>query len=247
MKARFSAVLEERHRMSREIHDTVAQGLTGTSIHLESVAEMIYLAPEVANEHLSRARQLVRSSLAEARRLVWDLRPRILEGENLGTALTSMARELEKGTRIRVQVRGAVRPLPQPVESHLLRIGQEALTNAIKHAQAGQIRVDLRFAEECVRLRIKDNGRGFDTQAAAEADGGHLGLISLRERAAHIGARLTINSRPGGGTRVIAVLPLRPTGLSDRSFLLGLGLGKSCAKPESFLEPTPRNLNEESS
>ena len=205
-----SAVLEERNRMARDIHDTLAQGFTGIIVQLEAAEDIFRENAEGASAHILRAKSLARESLAEARRSVWALRPRVLEASDLAGALRHVANELTKGTRMQVKFSawGAARRLPPETENNLLRIGQEALTNVLKHAQASMVGVELVFEEERVQLSILDDGQGFDPEFKTTGRG--FGLVSMRERARAIGGELTLLSRAGGGTQVLVTVPLAP-------------------------------------
>ncbi len=210
MRAQFAAVLAERTRIAREIHDNLAQEMSGISVQLEVVARTMPLDAEAARTYLDRARRQVRHGIAEARRYVWDLRSPALENNDLPTALTETARRLTHETAIQaqVEVNGTFRPLDQSVEVNLLRIGQEAMNNAVKHAQAQRILVNLRFDARRVQLSVRDDGRGFDNQAAGNGQAGHFGFIGMRERAEQIGGTLTIHSSKGSGTEVVADVPI---------------------------------------
>src|SRR4029079_443381 len=144
--------------------------------------------------------------IAEARRYVWDLRSSALENNDLPTALSETARRLTSETPIQaqVEVNGTFRPLARLVEDNLLRIGQEAMNNAVKHAQAKRISVNLVFDARRVQLSVRDGGSGFDNQAASNGQDGHFGLVGMRERAEQIGGTLSINSSLGSGTEVVA-------------------------------------------
>lgn len=205
-----SAVLEERNRMARDIHDTLAQGFTGIIVQLEAAEDIFRENADGASAHILRAKSLARESLAEARRSVWALRPRVLEASDLAGALRHLANELIKGTRMEVKFSawGAARRLPPETENNLLRIGQEALTNVLKHAQASMVGVELAFEEERVQLSIFDDGQGFDPEVKTTGRG--FGLVSMRERARAIGGELTLLSRAGGGTQVLVAVPLAP-------------------------------------
>jgi ligand-binding sensor domain-containing protein/two-component sensor histidine kinase len=200
IRAQFAAVLNERNRIAREIHDTLAQGFAGISLQLESVAETMVSAPQTATEHLNKARNLVRSSMAEARRSVLDLRTQALESGNLSTALSAIGQQLSAGVQVQVKVLGRPRTLPETIEKNLLHIGREALTNAVKHAKASRIELEVHFARHQVTLRVADDGFGFDP-AVAPAGGG-FGLVSMRERARQIGSHLQLVSGPGRGTEI---------------------------------------------
>jgi len=207
LRREFSAVLAERNRIARELHDTLAQGFTSVSMQLEAVSAKMGDGGAAAREHLNQARLLVRSSLAEARRSVRDLRSELLDDGDLGAALSRVARQLTVGADVHaeVSVTGTPRPLPGAVEKTLLRVGQEALTNAVRHAAAGRVRLRLDYEESRVSLVVSDDGGGFDT---GEGEVG-FGLRGMRERVAQAGGTLSINSRPGAGTEVSATMPLR--------------------------------------
>lgn len=210
MQAQFGAVLGERTRIAREIHDNLAQELTGISVQLEVVARTMPSGAEAAMSHLDRARRQVRHGIAEARRYVWDLRSPTLKSNDLPTALSETARRLTNETSIQaqVEVNGTFRPLPQLVEDNLLRIGQEAVNNAVRHAQPQRILVNLVFAAGRVQLSVQDDGQGFDNQLASNGRTGHFGLIGMRERAEQIGGTLSIHSIEGSGTEVVADVPI---------------------------------------
>jgi ligand-binding sensor domain-containing protein/signal transduction histidine kinase len=209
MKARFAAVLQERNRIAREIHDNLAQEILGASVQLELVARLMPRSTEAARTHLDRARALVRSSIAEARRYVWDLRSQSLDDRDLPAALAEMTRRLTAESRVQTQfqVSGTFRPLPPQVENNLLRIGQEAVNNAVRHAGAGLITVELSFDAENVRLSVRDDGRGFDPRQDGGVEG-HFGILGMRERAAEMGGTVAVNSRPGEGTEVSVGVPI---------------------------------------
>ena len=210
MHAQFSAVLAERTRIAREIHDNLAQEMSGISVQLEVVARTLPSEATTAMTHLDRARRQVRHGLAEARRYVWELRSPTLENNDLPTALAETARRLTHETPIQaqVEVNGTFRPLAQTVEDNLLRIGQEAMNNAVKHAQAQRIFVNLVFDARRVQLIVRDDGRGFDSKVAGNGKAGHFGLIGMKERAEQIGGTLSIRSGDGSGTEVVADVPI---------------------------------------
>lgn len=210
MRAQFGAVLAERTRIAREIHDNLAQEMSGISVQLEVVARTMPPGADASMSHLDRARRQVRHGIAEARRYVWELRSPALENNDLPTALSETARRLTNETDIQaqVEVNGTFRPLPRLVEDNLLRIGQEAVNNAVKHAQAQRILVNLVFDARRVQLSVRDDGRGFDNQAVSNGQGGHFGFIGMRERAEQIGGTLSIHSTEGVGTEVVADVPI---------------------------------------
>jgi ligand-binding sensor domain-containing protein/two-component sensor histidine kinase len=209
LKAQFSSVLIERNRMARDIHDTLAQGFVGISLQLEAVGKMLDESPRSAKQHLDLAQDMVTHSLTEARRSVWDLRSQALESADLATALSDIARRLTSGTSVQAQlsVVGATRRLDAAVENNLLRIGQEALTNAMKHARAKKLHIELSFHSKHVELRIRDDGCGFDTNDKSHSEDGHFGLIGMLERAERLKGHLQLNSRPDAGTEILVTVP----------------------------------------
>ena len=208
MKAQFDAVLAERTRIAREIHDNLAQEMLGISVQLEVVSRTMPPGSEVAHNHLNRVRMLVRHGIAEARRYVWDLRSQVLDHADLPTALSETARRLTVDVPIeaQVQVGGVFRPLPRPVEDNLLRIAQEAINNAVAHANPERIMVNLSFDIKRVQLSVRDDGRGFDQSNAGS--NGHFGLTGMRERAERIGGTLSIISSIGNGTEILVDVPI---------------------------------------
>lgn len=203
----FEAVLAERGRFAREIHDSLAQGLTSVSMQLECVRSQLSESPLRAAEHLETARELVRDSMREARRTIWNLRPLALGEADLATALQKYAFELTRdpGISNRQQIEGTPRPLPSEHENALLRIGQEALTNAARHSSAKRIEVRLRFGEGWVTLQVKDDGKGF---IVADRAGKGYGLTGMHERVEALNGSLSIDSRIGEGTEVSVTLPI---------------------------------------
>lgn len=210
VRARFRLVLEERARIAREIHDTLAQGFTGISSQLDAVAMCIPEEGSPARQHLDLARRMARHSITEARRSVMDLRTAALEGRDLAAALEAGARvwAATSGTDVEVDISPPQRMLPQDVEQHLLRIAQEAVANALKHAGATKIRVRLHCDAHHLYLHIADDGRGFDNTAAFSLSDGHFGLLGMRERAQRVRGELRLDSKSGQGTSVEVMVPL---------------------------------------
>ena len=206
----YQAVLSERNRVARELHDTLEQGLTGIALQLEAVDGTVQTSPAAARQSLEVARQMLRYSLEETRRSVRDLRSQALETDDLATAISSLARQMTKGTPVKADVRieGQPRRLDAAHEHHLLRIGLEAVTNAVKHSGATRVDVVVRFSPAATALVVSDDGCGL-RQESGEIDGGHFGLQGMRERANKIGAVLELASRPGGGTRLSVTAPVR--------------------------------------
>jgi signal transduction histidine kinase len=204
-QSRQSAVLEERNRLAREIHDTIAQGLTGIVIQLQAAQDVDTTDPNDRQAHITQARHLAEASLAEARRSVWALRPLVLEGTNLAGALTSLNTQLTLSTSLHSTFRtsGTPYPLPPDVEINLLRIAQEAVNNTLKHAKASEIQIELIYQPHRVQLRVQDNGQGFDPTLPT----GGYGLLGMQERSHHIGATLTLSSQPAIGTDIQVQVP----------------------------------------
>jgi PAS domain S-box-containing protein len=204
---REAAILKERTRMARDIHDTLAQGFTGVVVQMEAAEEAL-LDDDLEHgvRHVQRARELARDGLNEARRSVHALRPQALEKAAFADALKAIIKNTAVGTALRTdfKVNGKPRHLTPNVEENLLHIGQEALTNALKHAHATKFQASLSFDSDAVRLELLDNGDGF---VADSINGGGIGLIGMKERADQIGAIVEILSEPGAGTRIIAVSP----------------------------------------
>lgn len=210
-ETRELTVLDERNRMAREIHDTLAQGFTGIVLQLEAAEQSLTDSPAQASQHIDRARALARESLAEARRSVWALRPTALENGRLADALRDAVRRLseEEATRVTCHISGNVRGLGPEVEDALLRICQEALTNIRRHSGATEAQVRLTCQDDTVRLLVRDNGVGFDPDAPHQ---GSFGLIGISERAQQCGGIARIASRPGEGTVIEIEMPVSTRG-----------------------------------
>jgi signal transduction histidine kinase len=208
---REAAILKERTRMARDIHDTLAQGFTGVVVQMEAAEEAL-LDDDLEHgvRHVRRARELARDGLNEARRSVHALRPQALEKAAFTDALKALIKNTAVGTALRTdfKVNGKPRDLTPNVEENLLHIGQEALTNALKHAHATKFQASVSFDPDAVRLELLDNGDGFVVDAM---NGEGIGLIGMKERADQIGAIVEISSEPGAGTRIVAVSPYQPS------------------------------------
>jgi signal transduction histidine kinase len=209
-RQQYHAVLMERSRVARELHDTLEQGLTGIMLQLEAVAATLPTSPDSARQSLDVARQMLRYSLEETRRSVMDLRSLALESRDLPGALSDLARQMTVGTgsSAEVRVEGQPQRLDAAQEHHLLRIGLEALTNALKHANSTRIDIELRFREGETDLIVRDNGRGLG-HVEDTLPGGHFGLQGVRERVDKLGGVLRINSRRGEGTQLAVTVPVR--------------------------------------
>jgi signal transduction histidine kinase len=200
-KIEHGAVLEERNRIARELHDTLEQELAGITMQLDLAVDCFRQVPMVAFDALSAARNMSRHSMVEARRSVWDLRCSLLENGDLPSALRQIVHSIPKPaeTNIEVTVQGSPVRLPGRVEMNLLRIGQEATSNAINHGRAPNVRIALRYTPESVILEVQDDGCGLP---ADHSKAGHFGMLDMRERAEGLGSRLIVESSPGNGTLV---------------------------------------------
>jgi len=208
-EAEFAAILNERNRLAREIHDTLAQGLTATSVQLQLAKVNLSDAADATHQHLDMAQQLVRGSLEEARNSIWNMRPQVLETGDLATALKNILTQLSKGVvaETRFDVVGRNRRLPAVVENNVLRLGQEAITNAVNHARAKKINVRLEFDPKHFFLTVIDDGRGFDSANPPPSSGG-FGLVAMHARAKELNGKLEIRSTANQGTTVSLSLPL---------------------------------------
>ncbi len=210
-ETRQMAVMEERNRMAREIHDTLAQGFSGIILQLEAAEQAMSGDVSATERHLNQARSLARKSLAEARRSVWNLRPQALEQLRLVEAIKQEVDKFSQsiGVNAKFSVFGARRELPPEIETGLLRICQESLANVRKHAKATEVEVSLNFNESALELSIRDNGVGLKSRAASGDVNKRdtFGLISMQERARGLGGTLELQSRRGKGTLVRVVIP----------------------------------------
>jgi len=207
-KNRQAAVIAERNRISRDMHDTLAQGFTGVIVQLEAAEDANLRGfPKEADKHLNRARELARESLNEARRLVSALRPQALDKMSFGDALQDLLTKMTTGTDLKTDftIMGEPQPLPPKWEDNLFRIAQEILTNTLRHAQATSFNVTLAFASGEVRLDVCDDGRGFDP--SLKGDG--YGLLGVVERVKGMGGQFAVHSAIGQGTAILIVLPLQ--------------------------------------
>lgn len=210
IRLRFAAVLKERLRLAREIHDTLAQAFVGIAAQLDALETCLPENWRPAHIYLDLARRMAQHSLTEARRSVMDLRSTAFTDRDLAAALQSGAHQWAAGSpaKVEVHVTGGFENIPEDMEHNLLRIAQEAVTNASKHGQASRIEVTLARSEKLVNLKVIDNGCGFQTEDAFAGMGGHFGLIGIRERAERIGGDFRLDSQPGAGTEVEIIVPL---------------------------------------
>ncbi|MFF0309926.1 sensor histidine kinase [Streptosporangium sp. NPDC004379] len=235
IQAREAGVSDERQRMAREIHDTLAQGLTGIVTQLQA-AEQLADDQTLWRRHVRAATRLARESLSEARRSVHALRPEALEEARLSEALADVAGRWSAlhGVAVQVATTGTVRPMPPEVDIALLRTAQEALANVARHARATMVGLTLSYMENEVALDVRDDGRGFEPDRLGDGGGGSrgaggaggdgprppdagtpgggFGLVAMRQRIESLSGTLQIESEPGAGTAVSACLPVAPAG-----------------------------------
>ncbi|ASO22071.1 signal transduction histidine kinase [Actinoalloteichus hoggarensis] len=214
VQAREAGVQEERQRMAREIHDTLAQSLAGILTQLQA-AEQTTGDPSTLRRHMTNAMNLARDSLTEARRTVHAVGPELLADARLADAIHDVTRRWSEanGVDVMLTTTGDPRPMHADVEVTLLRAAQEALANVAKHARAGRVGLTLSYMEDLVTLDVRDDGVGFDPEVrrVGGADGG-FGLAGMRQRVQRLAGRLDIESEPGGGTALSASVPAIPAG-----------------------------------
>ncbi|MGH3262282.1 MAG: sensor histidine kinase, partial [Trebonia sp.] len=208
VQAREAGILDERRRMAGEIHDTLAQGLTGIVTQLQAAEQAATRTPEESGgwrRHVSAATRLARESLSEARRSVDALRPEPLEGCRLSEALAGVAERWSVLNRIPAQVTttGTARPINHEAEFALLRAAQEALANVARHAHATRVGLTVSYMENEVALDVRDDGAGFDPTQPKRG----FGLVAMRQRIAALSGTLQVESEPGGGTAISSCVP----------------------------------------
>ena len=209
IRSRYAIVVEERARLAREVHDTLAQGFVGIASQLD-VVEMCLPDAEATRSSLDLARKMTRHSLTEARRSLMDLRAAALDGRDLGSALKTAVPQWTEGSGIEadIAVSGEPRQLSEDAEQHVFRIAQEAVTNVLKHAGATKLCVKLWRESRTMYLHVTDNGCGFQPDHAFDSSNGNFGLLGIRERTERLGGELGLDSRPGGGTRLELKVPV---------------------------------------
>ena len=207
----FRAVLTERTRLARELHDTLEQALTGIALQLDTAAKLFQRHPSEAAMPLELARDFLRQSQLELRRSIWNLRSRELDQFDLAEAIAIACRQMTAASNIRIEheIAGEKLRLPEIVEETLLRILQEALTNVAKHSGATRVTVRLVYSADSVSLEIEDNGSGMIADRVAVGGAHGFGLLGMRERAKRLGGRLDVSGAPGAGTTVRAIISLR--------------------------------------
>ncbi len=204
---RQAAVLDERNRIAREIHDTLAQAFAGILLQLRVAKRISDQRPDEAWELIEHVSELAQEGLKEARRSVWDLQPEAMEYRDLAAALTLNIERMRLGTDVELtlHIHGDRRELSPSIGMDLFRIGQEALANAIQHGEPRKVDIDLTFGPERITLSVQDDGHGFDL--AHQSDQGGFGLVGMSQRAERLGGLLTVTSQPGHGTEVSVWAP----------------------------------------
>lgn len=206
----FSLVLTERTRMAREIHDTLLQGLVGLALQLDELLSEVRSTPKRAARHIEDLRDQVETYVRETRQSIWDLQSPVLEQHDLAEALRRRARSIIGSQAVQFDciVSGTRRRCSSKIEEQILRVGQEAVSNAVRHARAGHVRLELCYQQNAVLLRVADDGRGFDPGRQLDDGRAHCGLTSMRERIEQVRGRFTLSTAPGHGTQVEALVPL---------------------------------------
>ncbi|MGA7286701.1 MAG: triple tyrosine motif-containing protein, partial [Terriglobales bacterium] len=209
--SRFQAVLNERNRLAREMHDTLIQGCAGVSALLEAHSSLDDSEPAAKEDLLSCVRTQLRTTINEAREAVWDLRHADGSATAIGPILGKMTQQVshEFGVPVEYRVSGKPFDLDQSTAHELLMVVREALHNAMRHGQPSRVHVDIGFEKKEFRVQVKDDGRGFDTTMASSQPSGHYGLIGIQERAKRIGGILVLSSWPGLGTELRLSVPRR--------------------------------------
>jgi PAS domain S-box-containing protein len=207
LAARFTAALQERTRLAREIHDTLLQGFTGVALQLTAVAHRA--ADPATAAALGEVIGQAQRTLDEARQAVWDLRAPLAAGATLADALRETAEQAMRGTdlALELEVSGTPYPVATPVEAAVARVLQESITNTVRHAEARSVWVRLRYTPRALRLTVRDDGKGFQVDPEFRGYGGHWGLLGMRERAAELQGSLKVESAPACGTAVALRIP----------------------------------------
>ncbi len=201
------AVVEERERIGRDLHDGIIQRIYAVTLGLDDVSEIVLQDPAAASERVERAIDALHAAIGEIRTFIYGLRPGLDGPGGIAAALESLAEETRLHSPMQIEVDAEPAPaVSAAVIGELLNIAREALSNAVRHANASRVAIDTRVSKGELRLEIADDGAGFDTNAVASA--GHHGLANMRRRAESIGGRLLVESEEGDGTRIIVVMPL---------------------------------------
>jgi len=216
MRARFRAVLSERNRLAREMHDTLIQGCASVSALLEAHSSIAQAQPGKNNDLLDCARTQLRSTIEEARQAVWGLRSIAESSTDVGSVLSQVARQFSHEFAVPIQssISGEPFALSQSIAHELLMIAREGLYNSIRHAQPSKIQLTVKFEAEKCTVKILDDGSGFDPDSLSHLPENHYGLIGMRERVERIDGRFTLHSRIGAGTEIIVEVPRKAGSLT---------------------------------
>jgi signal transduction histidine kinase len=208
LQARFGAMLEERTRIAREMHDTLLQGFTGIALQLVAVAHRVSRHPETVAA-LDDLIALAQKTLQDARQAVWDMRAPALTGGDFPATLRAAAEDTLRGAGITLDytVEGVPRPLDPEVEAVIFRVEQEAIANVVRHSGAQTVRLGLSYGDRSMRLSVNDDGRGFAVEPDFHSYGGHWGLLGMWERATQIRGKLSVRSKPGHGSEIVIRVP----------------------------------------
>jgi signal transduction histidine kinase len=214
IKMRYAVVTTERNRIAREWHDTLVAGFSAISLQLDAALLRLGERQDRVRELLEVTRKMVHHYRAEARRVIWDLRDTRPDSESFVDAVSSTLRRATEGKEIHgtMSVVGEPVSAPKDVELNLVRICQEALSNAVRHGQPEHLRLEVQYQPDLLKLRIEDDGGGFEPARMNGLNTGHFGLTVMQERARRFGGDFTLNSRPGRGTVIEATIPLRGSG-----------------------------------
>jgi len=208
VRNQFALLLSERARLSREVHDTLLQSMFGFALQCDALAEAVPPSEPQLRERLARLRHEVEDDMREARQSIWNLRSPRLENQDFVAVFKEVAEHAVASVHghFSFELTGTPRPASPDVEEQLMRIGREAIWNAVRHANASIIKAALAYDEGRITLTVKDDGRGFELEEPPSMSG-HFGLTTMRERAELIGGSLEITSRPGEGTTIAMALP----------------------------------------
>jgi len=209
LRARFRAVLEERNRLAREMHDTLIQGCTSVSALLEAHSSLGHSEADAKHDLLNYARMQLRSTIDEIRQAVWNLRLSSESGKNISPLLAGMTEQVSREFSVPVecQISGKPFALDQSTVHELLMVAREALYNAVRHGQPSRVQLEICFEKDKCSVKVQDDGLGFDPAAVSFLPVGHYGLLGMKERVERMGGKLTLNSRTGAGTEVIIEVP----------------------------------------
>jgi signal transduction histidine kinase len=209
-EVRFDAIVAERTRMAQELHDTLLQGFTGIGLKLDALSKKLPPTLVSEKEQLEKILEQSDEYLVEARRAVWELRSSVLEKlGDFSMALSKVSERALQGTGIKFHFKtsGDARKMSAAAEDHLLRICEEAVINAVKHARPVQVEVHLEYSSHELQLRIRDDGCGFNLNGLAIKNG-HFGLVGIRERVKSLAGNISLKSQPGSGAEISVTIPL---------------------------------------